>query len=95
MVENTVVTKSERSIEDIILLYDDGSVKRLEKGMVVYFGDKAPQEDQKDVLNTSFDLLEMNSRDVALVVSVVVQFGMEMGLFDDPIFNGEEDTDDE
>lgn len=93
--EKKNVTKSERSVEDIILLYDDGTVKRLDKGMVIHFKDKNPETDKENEIGMTFDLLEMKGQDLGLVVTSVLQFGMEMGMFDDPIFNGEEDVDDE
>lgn len=93
--EKKNVTKSERIVEDIIILYDDGTVKRLDKGMVIHFKDKNPETDKENEIGMTFDLLEMKGQDLGLVVTSVLQFGMEMGMFDDPIFNGEEDADDE
>lgn len=86
-------TKLENSVEDIIILYDDGTVKRLDKGMVIHFKDQEP--DNESMIGMTFDLLEMKGQDLGLVVTSIMQFGMEMGMFDDPIFNGEEDADDE
>lgn len=93
--EKKNVTKSERSAEDIIILYDDGTVKRLDKGMVIHFKDKNPETDKENEIGMTFDLLKMKGQDLGLVVTSVLQLGMEMGMFDDPIFNGEEDADDE
>lgn len=87
--EKKNITKSERSVEDIIILYDDGTVKRLDKGMVIHFTDK------EGMVKMTFDLLEMNSHDLGLVVTSIMEFGLKIGLFDDPVFNGEEDADDE
>ena len=91
--EKKNVIKSERSVEDIIILYDDGTVKRLDKGMVIHFKD--PEPDKEGMVGMTFDLLEMKGQDLGLVVTSIMQFGLEMGMFDDPIFNGEEGADDE
>ena len=93
--EKKNVTKSERSVEDIIILYDDGTVKRLDKGMVIHFKDKNPKTDKDGTIGMTFDMLEINSRDLSLIMSSTMQLGLELGMFDDPIFNGEEDADDE
>ena len=95
MEEQKNITKSERSAEDIIILYDDGTVKRLDKGMVIRFEDKNPETDKDGMVDMTFDMLEINSRDLGLIVTSIMQLGLELGMFDDPIFNGEEDTDDE
>ena len=95
MEEQKNITKSERSAEDIIILYDDGTVKRLDKGMVIRFKDKTPETDKDGMVGMTFEMLEMNSRDLGLIVTSIMQLGLELGMFDDPIFNGEEDTDDE
>ena len=81
---------SERSAEDIVILYDDGSVKRLDKGIVIYFKDKNPKTDKDGTIGMTFDMLEINSRDLGLIVTSIVQLGLELGMFD-----GEEDADDE
>lgn len=93
--EKKNVTKSERSVEDIIILYDDGTVKRLDKGMVIHFKDENPKPGEEAMINMTFDLLEMKGQDLGLVVTSIMQFGLEMGMFDDPIFKGKEDVDDE
>jgi len=95
MEEQKNITKSERSAEDIIILYDDGTVKRLDKGMVIHFKDKNPETDKDGMVDMTFEMLEMNSRDLGLIVTSIMQLGLELGMFDNPIFNGEEDTDDE
>lgn len=89
------VVKSERSAEDIVVLYDDGTVKRLDKGIVIHFEDKNPETDEDGTVGMTFDMLEMNSRDLGLVVTSIMQLGLELGMFDDPIFDGEEAGDDE
>lgn len=93
--EKKNVTKSEHSVEDIIILYDDGTVKRLDKGVVIHFKDKKPETDKDGTIGMTFDMLEINSRDLGLVVTSIMQLGLELGMFDDPIFNEEEDADDE
>ena len=90
--EKKNVTKSERSVEDIIVLYDDGTVKRLDKGMVIHFKDKNPETDKENEIGMTFDLLEMKGQDLGLVVTAVLQFGVGMGMFDDI---EEEDLDDD
>ena len=87
--KNLTIT-SERSAEDIVILYDDGSVKRLDKGIVIYFKDKNPKTDKDGTIGMTFDMLEINSRDLGLIVTSIVQLGLELGMFD-----GEEDADDE
>lgn len=93
--KKNLTVSTERSAEDIIILYDDGTVKRLDKGVVIYFKDKKPETDKDGMVGMTFDMLEINSRDLGLVVSSIMQLGLELGMFDDPVFNGEEDVDDE
>ena len=93
--EKKNVTKSEHSVEDIIILYDDGTVKRLDKGVVIHFKDKNLETDKDGAVGMTFDMLEINSRDLGLIVSSVLQLGLELGMFDDPIFNEEEEADNE
>lgn len=92
--KNLTIT-SERSAEDIIILYDDGTVKRLDKGVVIYFEDKNLETDKDGTVGMTFDMLEINSRDLGLIVTSIMQLGLELGMFNDPIFDGEEDADDE
>lgn len=86
--EKTYVAKADRSIEDIILLYDDGSVKRLDKGMVVHFKEDDPES---SAVGMTVDLLETTKEDLGIIMAGVLQFGVNLGMFDDPVFDGEED----
>ena len=93
--KKNLTVSTERSAEDIIILYDDGTVKRLDKGVVIHFKDKNPETDKDGMVGMTFDMLEINSRDLGLVVSSIMQLGLELGMFDDPIFKGEEGADNE
>ena len=93
--KKNLTVSTERSAEDIIILYDDGTVKRLDKGVVIYFKDKNSETDKGGTIGMTFDMLEINSRDLGLIVTSIMQLGLELGMFDDPIFNGEEDAEDE
>ena len=93
--KKNLTVSTERSAEDILILYDDGTVKRLDKGVVIHFKNKNPETDKDGTVDMTFDMLEINSRDLGLIVTSIMQLGLELGMFDDLIFNGEEDTNDE
>ncbi len=83
------LAKTGRSVEDIIVLYDDGTIKRLDKGMVVHFKDVDPVSEG---VNMTIDLLDTTKRDLVILMTGVLQFGLETGILDDP---EEEDAEDE
>ena len=83
------LAKTGRSVEDIIVLYDDGTIKRLDKGMVVHFKDVDPVSEG---VNMTIDLLDTDKRDLVILLTGVLQFGLSTGIIDDI---EEEDMDDD
>ena len=64
----------------IIVEYEDGSVKELEKGLVFRFED---EDEDTDVAHITAELVGMSGRDLYTVVGAAVDLGVKLGMFSD------------
>lgn len=74
---------NERSATKIVIHYDDGSTKELDKGLAFHFG----EVDEDENMTVTADMVNMGGQDLFLIVSAAVELGMKLGMFND----GEDD----
>ena len=68
---------TERVAEKIIIKYDNGDTKEVEKGVVITF-----TEDEK-IGTTELELANMNWRDLTIAALSIVQLADKMGVIED------------
>lgn len=66
-----------KAIEKIVVKYNDGTEREIDKGAVV---NMTPHEDETTL---NFEFTDLNGEDLATLVYGVTEIGMKMGLFDE------------
>lgn len=69
---------NEAAAKRIVVEYDDGSVKALEKGLVFHIEEN---EDTPEVAHITAEMVSMTGRDLYTVVSAAVELGVKLGMF--------------
>lgn len=67
----------EKNAKRIVIEFDDGTEKVLEKGACINF-----TEDDGEA-NVSFDFINFSGRDLELLVRAVLELGVKLGMFDE------------
>lgn len=81
------MSKEKESVaERVVVEYEDGSVRKLDKALVWHFKD---DEDSNQIQITA-ELVNMTSLDLYTIVEAALELGMRLGIFD-----GMEDADDD
>lgn len=78
---------ADEAAKRIIVEYESGAVRPLDKGLVFRFED---EDEDTDVAHITAELVGMTGRDIYTVVGAAVDLGVKLGMFND-----REDTDDE
>ncbi|RXI50671.1 hypothetical protein DP130_01505 [Clostridium tetani] len=70
--------KKDINIEKIIIKYEDGTEKEIEKGTVITLG----KEKENNEIDMNFEFANCSGKDLTSIIFGVMQMGAEMGLFD-------------
>lgn len=68
----------EATAKRIVVEYEDGTVKELEKGLVFRF-----ENEDSDTVNITAEMVSMSGKDLYTVVGAALELGMRLGMFDD------------
>ena len=71
---------NESVAKHIIVEYEDGTAKELDKGLVFRFED---EDEDTDTAHITAELVGMTGRDLYTVVSAAVELGIKIGMFND------------
>lgn len=64
----------------VVVEYDDGSTRELEKGAVWHF---EKDESEPNAMRITAELINISAKELCLIVSGAIELGMRMGLFDE------------
>lgn len=71
---------NEAAAKRIVVEYEDGTAKELEKGLVFRFED---EDEDTDTAHITAELVGMTGRDLYTVVGAAVDLGVRLGMFND------------
>lgn len=71
---------NEAAAKRIVVEYEDGTAKELEKGLVFRFED---EDEDTDTAHITAELVGMTGRDLYTVVGAAVDLGVKLGMFND------------
>jgi hypothetical protein len=79
--ENIKRTDKDNPIKKIIIEYEDGTKRDVEKGFIADVGAicNADEDEEADV---HFNFVNIGGKDIAEVIYAVTELGVRMGLFD-------------
>lgn len=64
----------------VVVEYDDGSTRELEKGAVWHF---EKDESEPNAMRLTAELINISARELCLIVDGTIKLGAQMGLFGD------------
>lgn len=69
--------ETNREIEKIVVVYDDGSTKEITKGCAW----NLPEDEVTDPVELCLELVNCGGKDLEMIVSSAIQLGMQLGMF--------------
>lgn len=70
---------ADKTAKKIVVEYEDGSVKELEKGLVFHLG----EVQENGNIEITAEMVSMSGKDLYTVVSAALELGMKLGMFRD------------
>lgn len=69
----------EKSIEKVVITYDNGEQREITKGVVIGFN----HNEAEDTESVTFDMLDIRGKDLKIIVLSVLGFADDLGILDE------------